>query len=47
MKANNSCPTCGSKDPKKFYAWSTAFGGKIIPWFRCPDKWHKEQENAK
>ena len=39
------CPTCGSDDQKKFRAWSTAFGGMWIPWFKCPDKWHEVTEN--
>jgi hypothetical protein len=44
MSEQSECPSCHSKDPQKFQAWSTAFGGGWIPWFRCDDEWHKEQE---
>lgn len=45
-KSSPTCPTCHSDDPKKFYAWSTAFGGRWIPWYECKDSWHKDEKPA-
>jgi len=40
------CPTCGSEDPDKYYAFSIAFGGKWIPWWTCKDEWHSHEAHG-
>jgi hypothetical protein len=39
------CEICGSDDPKKYYAWSTASGGRWISWFKCAGKFHLKEKS--